>query len=82
MNNFDKITLISAKSLLEGSSLDQLVREGEKTNALGDAFDATKKLYDYLIEKDAKLDRVHELIENKKKAAARLKKTTGLVWRL
>jgi len=82
MNNFDKITLVSAKSLLQGTKLDNLVREGEKTNALGEAFDATKALYDYLLESDAKIDRIHELIENKKLAAAHFRNVTGLAWRL
>ena len=82
MNGFDKITLVSAKALLQGSELNNLVREGEKTNALGEVFNASKDLYDYLLERDASLKKVHELIEIKKAAADRLKEATGLTWKL
>ena len=82
MNNFDKITLVSAKALLDGKMLNNLVREGEKSNALGEAFDATQRLYDYLLEGDAKLEKVQSLIERKKKAVANFEKVTGCLWRL
>ena len=82
MNTFDKITLISAQSLLENKTLNRLVREGEKTEALGDVFDASKELYSYLLENDAKLEKAQQLIERKKEAAEKFKKATGLTWRL
>ena len=82
MNNFDKITLVSAKSLLEKKSLENLVREGAKTEALGEVFDATQELYNYLLEKDATLEHAQALIEKKKSAADKFKKLTGQSWRL
>ena len=82
MNGFDKITFVSAQALLQGTELNNLVREGEKTNALGEVFNASKDLYDYLLEKDASLKKVHELIETKTVAAERFKEATGLVWKL
>ena len=82
MNTFDKITLISAQSLLENKTLNRLVREGEKTEALGDVFDASKELYSYLLENDAKHEKAQQLIERKKEAAEKFKKATGLTWRL
>ena len=82
MNSFDKITLVSAKSLLERKSLESLVREGEKTEALGEVFDATQNLYNYLLEKDATLKNAQVLIEKKKAAADKFKKLTGQSWRL
>jgi len=82
MNNFDKITLVSAKSLLERKTLESFVREGEKTEALGEVFDATQELYNYLMEKDATLERAQELIERKNLASNEFRKATGLSWRL
>mgnify|MGYP001244051910 CR=1 FL=1 len=82
MNNFDKITLVSAKSLLERKDLEGLVREGEKTELLGEVFDATQELYNYLLEKDATLGRAQELIERKNSASDKFRKATGLTWRL
>ncbi len=82
MNNFDKIILVSAKSLLEGKQLENLVREGAKTHALGEAFDASSALYAYLLESGAKLEKVQTLIERKKLAADKFKRVTGLDWRL
>ena len=81
MNTFDKITLISAQSLLENKTLNRLFREVEKTEALGDVFDASKELYSYLLENDAKLEKAQQLIERKKEAAEKFKKATGLTWR-
>jgi hypothetical protein len=82
MNIFDKITLISAKSLLEKKELSSLVREGEKTSALGEVFDASRDLYDYLLEDSAKLKKVQLLIERKKRAVIAFEQNTGLAWRL
>ena len=82
MNNFDKITLMSAKSLLEKKTLGNLVREGEKTEALGEVLDASRNLYDYLLENNANLKTVQQLIERKKESAEKFKKATGLTWRL
>jgi hypothetical protein len=82
MKTFDKITLVSAKSLLEKKPLNNLVREGEKTNSLGAVFDASRELYDYLLEDNAKLNKAQNLIEKKKAAVVNFEQATGLVWRL
>ena len=81
MRSHDKIMISAAKALLARKPLSTLKREGKRTEALGEAFDASFDLITALDRKDSSLDEIKKIVERKNSAAAQLKKM-GINWLL
>ena len=54
----------------------------EELEVFRNVLNASKKLYESLQNKDARLKTIERLVEEKKKAAIRFKKLTGQTWPL
>lgn len=81
MNTHDKIMVEAAKSLLERKPLITLKREGKKSSAFGNAFDATLTLLEALDDDSSNIVEIKKLVARKKEAIDELKKH-GIHWLL
>ena len=81
MNSHNKIMISAAKSLLSRKPLKSLKREGQRTQALGAAYDASLDLISALDREDITLEEIKDLVKRKTDATNELKKI-GIDWLL
>ena len=73
--------LEAAKALLDRRPLASLKREGNKSCAFGNVFDATLSLLEALDDSNTKVSEIKSLVTKKKEAIDELKKY-GITWSL